>query len=384
MRSAKRLSEIAPFRVMELLARANELEAQGENVIHLEVGEPDFDTPPQIVAAGKQALDQGHTKYTDARGIPELRYALSAYYESRFGISISPTRIFVTSGASGGLLLLTALLLDSGDNLLMTDPGYPCNRHFLSSFDAEGILVPVTEAENYQLNPGLISQYWNDRTRGILIASPANPTGAVLSENSYRELSACLQPRQGMLIVDEIYQGLAYADDDNCTVLNVDPDAFVVNSFSKYFGMTGWRLGWLVVPEALSSDLEKLAQNLFICPSAIAQYAALAAFTPQALAVMEGQRDEFRQRRDYLVPALRGLGLEIPLLPAGAFYVYAKLPSGFSSERFCKELLEEEFVAITPGLDFGFVNAGQFVRISYTRSLSQLKEAVSRIKRKLA
>ncbi|MEM7283596.1 MAG: aminotransferase class I/II-fold pyridoxal phosphate-dependent enzyme [Pseudomonadota bacterium] len=368
---------------MELLARAKALQALGHDVIHLEVGEPDFETPPPIVQAGIDALRTGATKYTDAGGIPELRQAISRYYADQHDVQVSPSRIFVTAGASGGLLLLTALLLNERENLLMTDPGYPCNRHFLSAFNAEGLLVPVTEEDNYQLNPSLVDQFWNEHTRGVLIATPANPTGSVLTRMELGDLSKSVQAKNGLLIVDEIYQGLVYENQLRCTALGVDDNAFIVNSFSKYFGMTGWRLGWVVVPHAYEKDLEKLAQNLFICPSTIAQTAALSAFSDDAIAVMEQQRTEFANRRNFLVPKLRAIGFDVPQMPAGAFYVYAKLPSSIDSETFCRRLLEKEYVAITPGTDFGFHSAEQFVRISYARNIEQLNEAVLRIERHL-
>ena len=377
---ARRLEQIQPFRVMELLARANELAAAGHDVIHLEVGEPDFETPAPVVEAARHALDRGETKYTEARGNPELREAIAEYYRSQLNVTVAPERVFVTAGASGGLLLLTALLTNPGDNLLMADPGYPCNRHFLSSVDAEGLLVPVAAEDNYQLTPAHLESFWNDRTRGALVASPANPTGAVLSQAEYLALADAIRARQGIFLVDEIYQGLVYEEQKTATVLKVADDAFVVNSFSKYFGMTGWRLGWVVVPEAVTRDLEKLAQNLFICPSAIAQAAAMAAFSEDALKVVEAQRIEFQARRDFLVPALRSLGFSIPRIPAGAFYVYAGLPAGQEdAESFCSDLLEEEFVAITPGTDFGFHDAGHQVRISYARDIHQLEQAMTRL-----
>ena len=379
---ARRLEQIQPFRVMELLARANELAAAGHDVIHLEVGEPDFETPAPVVVAARHALDRGETKYTEARGNLALREAIAEYYRSQLNVTVAPERVFVTAGASGGLLLLTALLTNPGDNLLMADPGYPCNRHFLSSFDAEGLLVPVAAEDNYQLTPAHLESFWNDRTRGALVASPANPTGAVLSQAEYLALADAIRARQGIFLVDEIYQGLVYEEQQTATVLKVADDAFVVNSFSKYFGMTGWRLGWLVVPEAVTRDLEKLAQNLFICPSAIAQAAAMAAFSEDALKVMEAQRSEFEARRDFLVPALRSLGFSIPRIPAGAFYVYAGLPAGQEdAESFCSDLLEEEFVAITPGTDFGFHDAWHQVRISYARDIHQLEQAMTRLGR---
>ena len=385
MKAAGRLADIAPFRVMELLARANELAGQGHDVIHLEVGEPDFDTPEPIVKAAQRALSAGATRYTDARGNESLRSEIARHYADRFGVEVPAHRIFVTAGASGGLLLLTALMLNAGDNLLMTDPGYPCNRHFLTSFGAEGMLVPVTAEDNYQLTPAHVESHWDEHTRGALVASPANPTGSVLTTAEAEGLAEAVRDRNGFLIADEIYQGLVYENCQAETLLRAADDVFVINSFSKYFGMTGWRLGWVIVPGELSRELEKLAQNLFICPSAIAQAAAMAAFEPEATKIMESQRAEFEKRRDYLVPALRELGFDVPLMPEGAFYVYAGLPDGVEdSESFCRRLLEEEYVAITPGTDFGFFRADRMIRISYARNVDQLAEAVARIGRALS
>ena len=374
------MDEIAPFRVMELLARANELQRLGHDVVHMEVGEPDFPTPGPIIEAAKAGLGNGDTKYTDARGTVKLREAIARHYQDWYGVEVSPHRVFVTAGASGGLLLLAALLMNPGDNLLMTDPGYPCNRHFLSSFNAEGCLVPVGASDNYQLNPELIARYWNDSSRGILIASPANPTGSVLTREDYVSLGETLAPKNGLLIADEIYHGLIYEEGLECTAISSVPDAFIINSFSKYFGMTGWRLGWLIVPDSVTADLEKLAQNLFICPSAVAQVAALSAFSDSSREIMEAQKEEFRARRDFLVPALQELGFLVPSMPVGAFYVYAGLPDGVpDSEDFCRQTLEQQYVAITPGTDFGFNNANRFVRFSYAQDLECLEKAVDRL-----
>ncbi len=384
---ARRLGEIQPFRVMKLLARANELEKQGGNVIHMEVGEPDFPTPKPIVQAGQQALLEGRTRYTPAPGIPELREAVSSYYRSEYDLDISPPRIFITAGASGALLLTSALLMNHGEGLLMTDPGYPCNRHFLKAFHGEGQLVPVTPSTNYQLTAELVSRYWQANTRGVLLASPANPTGAVLDQPTLRQLYELVQNKHGYLVVDEIYHGLIYQQTGkrrNVSVLEVGQEAFVINSFSKYFGMTGWRLGWLVAPTSAIEELDKLAQNLFICPSSIAQYAALSAFSAASLEIMEKQRAAFAERRDFLVPGLKKLGFSIPVTPEGAFYVYAGLPPGSGlSERFCDDLLEQYLVAITPGTDFGFHLADEHVRFTYAEDMTRLAEALERIEKAL-
>ena len=377
---AERVRKIEPFRVMDIVARAGALEADGHDVVHMEVGEPDFPTPGAIVKAGQKALTAGKTKYTTAQGLPELRECISQQYMDWYGISIDPSRIFVTTGGSAALLLVTAMLLNVDEGFLMTDPGYPCNRHFLHAFEAEPQLVPVTADDHFQLTPALIERHWKDNTRGALIASPANPTGAVIARKDLEQIASAIKQRNGYLVVDEIYHGLVYGDVAQDSVLSIDPSAFVVNSFSKYFGMTGWRLGWMVVPPDAVKIAEKLSQNLFICPSSVAQYAALGAFSTDAKNEMERNKAEFKKRRDFLVPALRKLGFGVPLMPEGAFYVYAKLPAGLgSSEAFAKSLLEQHHVAITPGTDFGTYLAEDYARFSYSQDLETLRKGVERI-----
>ena len=377
---AERVRKIEPFRVMDIVARAAALEADGHYVVHMEVGEPDFPTPGAIVKAGQKALTAGKTKYTTAQGLPELRECISQQYMDWYGISIDPSRIFVTTGGSAALLLVTSMLLNVDEGFLMTDPGYPCNRHFLHAFEAEPQLVPVTADDHFQLTPALIERHWKDNTRGALIASPANPTGAVIARKDLEQIANAIKERNGYLVVDEIYHGLVYGDVAQDSVLSIDPSAFVVNSFSKYFGMTGWRLGWMVVPPDAVKIAEKLSQNLFICPSSVAQYAALGAFSTDAKNEMERNKAEFKKRRDFLVPALRKLGFGVPLMPEGAFYVYAKLPAGLgSSEAFAQSLLEQHRVAITPGTDFGTYLAEDYARFSYSQDLETLKKGVERI-----
>jgi aspartate/methionine/tyrosine aminotransferase len=381
---AARMADIEPFRVVEVLARATELAAAGRDIVHLAAGEPDFATAAPIVEAGRAALSRGMTHYTQATGIPALREALSRYYQDEYGLDIGPERIMITPGASGALLLLAALLVNPGDGMLMTDPGYPCNRHFLRLVEGEGQLVPVTAASRYQLTPELLQQHWRDNTIGAMVASPANPTGTALSRDELLALSQAVKQRNGHLIVDEIYHGLGY-DAATPSVLEVDPDAFVMNSFSKYFGMTGWRLGWLVAPEAAVREMEKLAQNLFISMSTMAQYAALAGFEPATRAILDERRDIFHQRRDYLLPAVKELGFTVPCKPEGAFYIYANA-SRFTddSQAFCLRLLEENGVALTPGLDFGRNQANQHIRFSYTTGMDRLEIAVERLAKVLA
>lgn len=374
---------IEPFHVMALLARANQLQAAGVDVIHLEIGEPDFTTAAPIVAAGQAALAAGHTRYTAARGIPALREAIAGFYAQRYRLSIDPERILITPGGSGALLLATSLLVDPGKHWLLADPGYPCNRHFLRLVEGAAQLVPVGPEVRYQLTADLVARYWDKDSVGALVASPANPTGTLLSREELAGLSRALKERGGHLVVDEIYHGLTYGVDAS-SVLEVDDEAFVLNSFSKYFGMTGWRLGWLVAPQAAVADLEKLAQNLYISAPSMAQHAALACFEASTLEILEQRRHEFARRRDFLLPALRELGFKIAVEPEGAFYLYADISAfGGDAFAFCQHFLETEHVAFTPGLDFGRHLASQHVRFSYTQDLPRLQQAVERIARGL-
>jgi len=377
--TARRLRSITPFHVMALLARARQLEDAGRSIVHMEIGEPDFVTPAPVVEAGIAALQAGHTHYTPALGLPALRAAIADDYRQRFGVEVSPERIVVTPGASGALQLLTALLVDPGSQVLMTDPGYPCNRNFVHLFDGEPLAIPVSAAQGYQLDAGLLRTHWTSRTVAALIASPSNPTGTVLPRQAMAELLEAVRERGGHLVVDEIYQNLYYADKP-CTALALGDDVFVINSFSKYFGMTGWRLGWLVAPQAFIEPLDTLAQNLFLAAPTPAQHAALAAFEPGTQMILEQRREAFRQRRDYLLPALRALGFVIHREPEGAFYLYADC-SRFTDDSFAfaHELLETAGVAITPGIDFGRNEAARHVRFAYTTSLDQLQLGVQRL-----
>ena len=380
---SRRSQDIEPFHVMSLLARAQALEQAGHDVIHLEIGEPDFTTAAPIVRAGQAALAAGHTRYTAARGLPALREAIAGFYKDRYQVHLDPERILVTPGGSGALLLASSLLVDPGKHWLLADPGYPCNRHFLRLVEGAAQLVPVGPETAYQLTPELVARQWNADSVGALVASPANPTGTVLSAAQLAALSQSLKARGGHLVVDEIYHGLTYGM-DAASVLQVDDEAFVLNSFSKYYGMTGWRLGWLVAPPQAVRELEKLAQNLYISASSIAQHAALACFEPDAIAIFEQRRAAFRERRDYLLPALRALGFRIEVEPEGAFYLYADV-SAFTddAQAFCAHFLETEHVAFTPGLDFGHHRANAHVRLAYTQDVPRLEEAVRRIARGL-
>ena len=380
---ADRLQDIEPFRVVEVLTRATELQQQGRDIVHLAAGEPDFTTAEPIVSAGRQALADGHTYYSQAGGIPQLRRAISGWYQSEYGLEVDPGRIMVTPGASGALLLLSALLMNPGDQMLLPDPGYPCNRHFLRLVEGRAQMIPVGPEDGFQLSAASVSQHWQDSTVGALVASPANPTGGVLTLEQLRDLAAAVRQRSGYLIVDEIYHGLGYSV-ATPSVLEVDPDAFVINSFSKYFGMTGWRLGWLVAPEAAIPELEKLAQNLFISMSTMAQYAALAGFEQHTRDILNQRRDTFAARRDVLLPELQQLGFKVPQSPDGAFYIYADI-SAFSSDsqQFCLDMLEQHGLALTPGADFGHHRSNEFVRFSYTTGLDRIEEGLRRLRQVL-
>ncbi len=379
---ARRMAGIEPFQVMDLLARARSLEAQGRSIVHMEIGEPDFPTAGPIVEAGCRALRAGHTHYTPAAGLPALREAIAADYARRHGVAIDARRILVTPGASGALQIILAALVDPGRRVLMADPGYPCNRHFVRLFDGVAASVPVDASTGYQLTPERVERHWTPGTVAVLLASPANPTGTVIGRAQLEGIRAVAERRGGALIVDEIYHGLVYGEPASSAVgADEDADVFIVNSFSKYFGMTGWRVGWLVSPPRWVRELDKLAQNLFLAASTPAQYAALAALEPATAAILEARRDEFRERRDYLLPALREIGFRIPVVPQGAFYLYADCAAFTTdSDAFAHALLEEAGVAVTPGRDFGTNAPERHLRFAYTTALDRLEEGVERIR----
>ncbi|MFP4137498.1 MAG: pyridoxal phosphate-dependent aminotransferase [Halomonas sp.] len=379
-----RIDRIAPFRVMSLLEAAQAREAAGHDVIHLEVGEPDFATPEPVVAAGQAALAAGHTRYTPAAGLPALREAIAGHYVEHFGAEVDPRRILVTPGASGALLLASQLLAGPGRRVLMADPNYPCNRHFMALAGAEVETVPVGPASGWQLDAGLVAAHWRDDTRLAMLATPSNPTGHMLDRAQLAAVAEAVAAKGGELLVDEIYQGLCY-DLEPLSVASITPDAFVVNSFSKYFGMTGWRLGWLLAPETAVEPLTRLAQNVFLAAPTPAQHAALAAFTPECRALLEARRAELGRRRDALLTGLARLGLAPSLPPQGAFYLWLDI-SRYSddSQAFCRRLLEEENVAITPGIDFAVEGGERHVRIAFTTGIARLEEAVARLERFLA
>jgi aspartate/methionine/tyrosine aminotransferase len=373
------MTGIEPFHVMELMAQAQALEAQGRNVVHMEVGEPDFPTPQPIIEAAQRFLAGGHVHYTNALGIAPLREAIAGFYASRYGVNIDPVRIVVTAGASGALLLALGALISPGDEWLLTDPGYPCNRHFVRFCEGVPRALAVDATTNFQPTTEKVGAGWTARMKGLLVASPANPTGTLIGPGQLAALWQTVQSRGGTLIVDEIYHGLTYGTRTH-TALALSDDIIVINSFSKYFGMTGWRLGWLVVPQRLVRNVEKLAQNLYIAPSTVSQQAALAAFTPASLAICEARREEFQARRDLLLPGLRRLGFDIATEPQGAFYIYAGIGSlGADSYRLADRLLNEANVAATPGLDFGLNAPDRHMRFAYTTSAEQLALGLERM-----
>jgi aspartate/methionine/tyrosine aminotransferase len=379
LRLAARMEGIEPFHVMELLARARALEAQGRSIVHMEIGEPDFTTPRPVCEAGIRALQRGDLFYTPALGLPQLREAIAHYYYTRYGVTVAAERIVVTSGSSGALLLAIAVLVGAGDRVLLADPGYPANRHFVRMMEGEPVGVPVGADSHYQLNAALLERYWDERTVAALIATPSNPTGTIIDMAALTEMARQVGRRSGVLLVDEIYHGLVYEGAVQ-TALTLPGTVFVINSFSKYFNMTGWRLGWMVAPEAYVPALDRLSQNVYLSAPTPSQHAALAAFEPETLAILDARRDEFKARRDFLVPALRALGFGIPHTPEGAFYVYANCAAlTGDSYRFTLDLLEHAGVAITPGIDFGNHRPNEHVRFAYTRPVEVLAEGVRRI-----
>ena len=387
---APRNLQIAPFQVMELVKRAKLLEDQGRSVIHLSIGEPDFTTPEPVMAALQRAVAAGGTGYTPALGIAELRQAISGFYGTRHGVEVPAERIVVTAGASGALLLTMAALVAPGDEILTPDPSYPCNRHLVAAFDGVPRAIPCGPAERFQLTAALVERHWGPRTRGVLIASPSNPTGTSVPAAELARILEVVTARGGFVIADEIYLGLSYQPEAMHSVLELpgvragQSTPIVVNSFSKYFNMTGWRLGWLVVPPALLPTIEKLAQNLFICPSALAQRAALACFEPATLAIYEQRKAEFQRRRDYIVPALRALGFDVPVFPDGAFYAYGDCSRFLNaatpdSHALALDILEKTGVSIVPGTDFGSNQPERWLRFTYANSMDKLREAVRRL-----
>lgn len=377
---SSRAAAMEPFRVMQVLARAQALEAAGRDVIHLEVGEPDFSTPKAVLAAAAKATETGRVRYTPAHGTVALREAIAADYRRLYGLAIDPERVVVTSGASAAILLALAAATDAGDSVLLPDPGYACNRHFVTTLGAQPVLVPVPAESGFQPTAAQIAAAWRPDTRAVMLASPANPTGTLLAQDELTAIAEFVSERNGVLIMDEIYGRLVF-DRPAETALARVPNAVILNSFSKYYAMTGWRLGWMVVPENWIEPVRRLAQNLFVAPPTVAQEAALAAFAPETEALLQQRVQELRARRDYLLEALPSLGLELRSRPEGAFYLYADSRAhGHDSEVLCERILLEAGVALTPGTDFSPSGGRDHIRIAYTQPRDRLEEAVSRLR----
>lgn len=388
MKLARRLDQIEPFYVMEFAKAAAALASQpacdpaqgGRPMVFLNIGEPDFTAPPAVQAAGEAAIRAGLTQYTEAQGLLSLRQRLSGWYAGRFGLDIDPARIVITAGASAALQLVCLALFEPGDEVLMPDPSYPCNRHFVAAAGATARALPTTAETRFQLDAEAVSRAWTASTRGVMLATPSNPTGTSIAPAELRRMVEAVRARQGVTVVDEIYLGLSYDDRYAHSALSLGDDVISINSFSKYFGMTGWRLGWMVLPPDLVPAIEKLQQNLYICASTVAQHAALACFEPECLALYEARRSEFRARRDFIVPALERAGLPVPVVPDGAFYVWADC-SGHAADSwtFCEDVMRRAHVALTPGRDFGPALAGRHFRLSFARSMAELRDAADRL-----
>ena len=369
-----------PFIVMEVLERAAALEREGRSIIHMEVGEPDFDTPDVVLEAGQRAMRDGHTHYTHSLGRIELREAISAWYDRNYGLSVSPERVVVTLGSSGALSLVCAACLDPGDKVLLTDPGYACYPNFVCAFGGEPVRLRVREQDGFQYDPDLLAERLDQRTRLVMHNSPSNPTGILAKPEQLQKLVQTVGGR-ALIVSDEIYHGLTYAERAR-SMLEFDPQAVVISGFSKLYAMTGWRLGFAILPEYLVRPVQKLQQNLFISAPDFAQIAAIAALEDAGPDV-ERMRQAYDKRRRLVLDRLAGMGLDVPVEPTGAFYVFVNVKQHTDDVyRFAFDLLESAGVALTPGVDFGPGGEG-FVRISYANSLEHLSEGLDRLERSL-
>lgn len=379
LRLASRVQEFLTFHAVEVFKEAQALQAAGRDIVSLGIGEPDFTAPVRVLEALDQAARAGLSGYSAPAGLIGLREAIAQFYASEFGAKISPSRVIVTAGASGALSLACAALVDTGAEILMPDPSYPANSNFVLAAGGRPRLIPSTAEKRFQLSAQDVRDHWTPSTRGVLVASPSNPTGTSIARNELAELLQAVRERQGFAIVDEIYLGLSYENEPR-SALTLDDDIIVINSFSKYFHMTGWRLGWMIVPERLAGPIEKMAASLAICAPTLAQHAALACFEPDTLKIYEHRREAFKQRRDYLLPEFERLGLHVPVKPDGAFYIYADVSAhGVDSTALAKRLLHDGGVAAVPGLDFGPAHGDHTMRFSYATGLDRLEEAVRRI-----
>ncbi|PJM88345.1 pyridoxal phosphate-dependent aminotransferase [Achromobacter ruhlandii] len=378
-RLAARTNDFLTFQVVELFKQAQALQAAGKDIISLGIGEPDFTAPPQVVEALQRAAQAGQSGYSAPAGLMPLREAIARFYHEQFGAAIDPRRVIVTAGASGALTLACAALVNPGAEVLMPDPSYPANSNFVLAAGGRPRLIPSSADKRFQLSAQDVARHWTEATQGVLVASPSNPTGTSIDHGELSRLLAEVRARHGFAIVDEIYLGLSYEGQPR-SALTLDDDIIVINSFSKYFHMTGWRLGWMIVPEAMVAPVEKIAGSLAICAPTLAQHAALACFSPDALRTFEHRREAFRQRRDYLLPEFERLGLKVPVKPDGAFYIYADIGDfDTDSASFSQRLLLEAGIAAVPGLDFGPAHGHHTMRFSYATGLDRLEEAVARL-----
>lgn len=378
-RLATRTQDFLTFQVVELFKQAQALQAAGKDIISLGIGEPDFTAPPQVVEALQRAAQAGQSGYSAPAGLMPLREAIAQFYHDQFGATINPKRVIVTAGASGALTLACAALVNPGGEVLMPDPSYPANSNFVLAAGGRPRLIPSSAEKRFQLSAQDVADHWTEATQGVLVASPSNPTGTSIDHGELARLLAQVRARNGFAIVDEIYLGLSYEGQPR-SALTLDDDIIVINSFSKYFHMTGWRLGWMIVPEDMIAPVEKIAASLAICAPTLAQHAALACFSADALRTFEHRREAFKQRRDYLLPEFERLGLKVPVKPDGAFYIYTDISDlGTDSASFSQRLLLEAGVAAVPGLDFGPAHGRHTMRFSYATGLDRLEEAIARM-----
>lgn len=373
MQISKRASQTTPFLVMEILEKAQEMQESGEDVVHLEIGEPDFETPGCIVEAGLAALRGGKTKYTHSMGLLELREEISGYYKREYDVEVSPGRIIVTSGTSPAMLLIFAAILEAGDEVLLSNPYYACYPNFIKFFNAKTRFFKLRGEEGFSCKPGKINEKLSSKTKAILINSPSNPTGMVIEKEILKKISGF----DNLIISDEIYHGLTYGKSAH-SILEFTDNAFVLNGFSKKYAMTGWRLGYVIAPDEFVRPMQKIAQSFFISACGFVQHAGIAALRYAGKDVLN-MVETYNKRRKFMVSGLKKIGFEIPKTPEGAFYVLADARK-FNDNSFelALEILNKAKVAITPGIDFGSGAKGH-IRFSYANSLERIKEGMERI-----
>jgi aspartate/methionine/tyrosine aminotransferase len=375
---ASRAKEMKPFIVMDVMERAAEMERRGQGVIHLEVGEPDFDTPEPIKEACMRAIRQGETHYTHSLGLVPLREAICEHYAEKYGVEVSPEQVLITSGTSPAMLLLFSALLERGEEVILPNPHYPCYPNIISYVEGKSVLVDTEEEEGFQYLPAEIKKRITPRTKGIIVNSPANPTGIVMDNKRMEEI-ACLSP---FIISDEIYHGLVYKGEEH-TMLEFTDRCFVLNGFSKLYAMTGWRLGYLIAPQEFIRPMQVMQQNLFISPNSFVQWAGIAALK-DAHKEVEEMKETYNCRREFMLKGLKEMGLKVAVEPTGAFYILANAREyAADSYKLAFAILEKAGVGVTPGIDFGSRAEG-FLRFSYANSLEKIEQGLERLQRYLA